>query len=379
MEIEKTVKIGDIVKIYKGKKVASVCDAQMEGAYRFIQIDDLRNNSNLKFTQDFNVYAKSEDVIIAWDGANAGTVGYGLEGVIGSTLAKLEIQNKDFLGAFLGRFLQSKFQYLRDKCTGATIPHISRKVLNKLEVPFFPIKVQKQIAKILDQTCSLQNKRKKVINFLDDYVDSVFFNMFVKHGEKRKIPFVRLEDITTKITDGVHFKPTYVNSGVPFISVKNITTKKLNFDDCKFISPESHETYLKRCCPEFGDILYSKVGATYGRACVVDVKKEFSLYVSVALIKPKRKLISPVFLKAMLNSQFVKRQADKSVKGAGVPDLHLIEIKSFKIPLPSMEDQNKFTEIVEEVELLKRKMQTQERELDIQFQALMQKAFKGEL
>ena len=47
---------------------------------RYIQIDDLRNNDNIKYCSNNNKYviANENDLIIAWDGANAGTIGYGL-------------------------------------------------------------------------------------------------------------------------------------------------------------------------------------------------------------------------------------------------------------------------------------------------------------
>ena len=374
-----TTRIGDFIKIYKGKKAVLVSDSQ-EGDYqRFIQIDDLRNNNKLKFTTSKGVSVNPNDIIIAWDGANAGTIGHGLSGIIGSTLAKIEIQKNNIIPQYLGWFLKGKFRYLRDRCTGATIPHISREVLTNILIPLPSIEDQKCIVKILDAADALRQKRKQAISLLDDYINSTFFNMFVCASKEKNIPLVSLDKLSSKITDGVHAKPHYVDSGIPFISVKNITTTKLKFENCKFVSLLDHQNFTKRCKAESGDILYTKVGATYGRACVVDTEKEFSLYVSVSLIKPKKDLVDPTFLKAVLNSTFVKRQADKSVKGAGVPDLHLIEIKKFKIPLPSMKEQKKFSKLVLDSELLKQKMIAQSEDLETQFKALIQKAFKGEL
>ncbi len=82
-----TLTLENIVKISKGKKhnlVKSVTNN------RYIQIDDLRNDNLIKYTDDDKgTFVEPSDVIIAWDGANAGTIGYGLEGLIGSTLARL--------------------------------------------------------------------------------------------------------------------------------------------------------------------------------------------------------------------------------------------------------------------------------------------------
>jgi len=375
----KQAKIGDIIKISKGKKADLIIEERIDDCHRFIQIDDLRNNNNIKYTNSKGVKVNPGDVIIAWDGANAGTVGYGLSGIIGSTLAKLEILTKEIFPNYLGYFLKSNFKYLRDQCTGATIPHISKQTLTELQIPIPTFEDQKYLVKTLDQAESLIQKRKQVINLINDYIDSVFYEMFVRNPGNHNVHLTKLENLSLKITDGVHAKPKYTEEGIPFISVKNITTTKLKFDDCKFISLADHQKFTKICKSEIGDILYTKVGATYGRACVVDTKKDFSLYVSVALIKPDKSLIEPEFLKAVLNSSFVKRQADKSVKGAGVPDLHLIEIKKFIIPLPTMQEQKKFSLLVTDIELIKQKMFVQLDELENNFQSLIQKAFKGEL
>ncbi|MCK5666436.1 MAG: restriction endonuclease subunit S, partial [Thiotrichaceae bacterium] len=223
-------------------------------------------------------------------------------------------------------------------------------------------------------------KRQQAIELTEQLIRSVFLDMFGDPVTNPKgWPIKKLQDVCLKITDGVHQKPIYTNEGVPFISVKNITTGKLLFEDCKFISKEAHEKYFKRCNPEYLDILYTKVGATYGRPAIVDVWEEFSLYVSVALIKPNKGLINSYFLKEALASPALKHQADRSIKGMGVPDLHLIEIKSFLVAVPPMEVQDEFVrkaeKIIKKLEILNRSL----KHVEDMFNALTQQAFRGEL
>ena len=99
-----------------------------------------------------------------------------------------------------------------------------------------------------------------------------------------------LGELCRKITDGVHHTPKYIETGVPFLSVKNLTHGIIDFSNTKFISLEDHNVLVKRCKPEIEDVLYTKVGTT-GIAKVVDTTKEFSLFVSVALLKPKHEII----------------------------------------------------------------------------------------
>ncbi|NCQ87279.1 MAG: restriction endonuclease subunit S [Microcystis aeruginosa W13-18] len=169
--------------------------------------------------------------------------------------------------------------------SGTTFKEVSKGIVERFKIPLPPLEEQRRIAAILDKADGVRRKRKEAIRLTEELLKSTFLEMF---GDPVTNPkgweIKKLEEVTTKITDGVHSRPNYTEQGVPFISVKDITTGELKFDDCKFISEEDHKKYKKRCNPDMGDILYTKVGATYGRPALVNVKSEFSLYVSVCLI-----------------------------------------------------------------------------------------------
>ena len=260
------------------------------------------------------------------------------------------------------------------------IPKLNREALLAFETSVPSLSEQKRIAGILDQADGLRRKRQQALQLAEDFPSNLFYEMFGDPiHDPREWPVVCLEHICTRITDSVHAKPTYTDAGVPFISVKDITTGKLTFDDCKFIAEEDHRKYTRRCRPELMDILYTKVGATYGRPALVDTKREFSIYVSVALIKPNSKLVDPTFLHEAMASKEVKRQADRSVKGAGVPDLHLVEIRSFKLPLPPMQVQRDFVKQTEKIHGIQERMRSNLKETENLFNSLVQRAFRGDL
>lgn len=84
------VPLGELVTIAKGRKAPKVYGTKVSNSKRYIQINDLRTDEKLSFAVDPNgVEVHSTDLCIAWDGANAGTVGYGLSGFIGSTISRL--------------------------------------------------------------------------------------------------------------------------------------------------------------------------------------------------------------------------------------------------------------------------------------------------
>jgi len=154
---------------------------------------------------------------------------------------------------------------------------------------------------------------------------------------------IELEKVCLQVTDGTHYTPNYVVAGFPFISAKDVNEFCVSFDVNKFVSTEEHEAFTRRCNPEPHDVLLSKVG-TIGRAAVVpDKAPVFDLFVSVCLIKPRRDIISPDYLCAVLNSSFARAQFLRALKGIGVPDLHLEDIKRTLIPLPHPSIQERLT------------------------------------
>jgi type I restriction enzyme, S subunit len=192
----------------------------------------------------------------------------------------------------------------------------------------------------------------------------------------------RLEDLCTRVTDGTHITPHYVEEGVPFISVKDITGGRIRLDSSRRISREEHARLTKRCQPEQGDILLTKIG-TIGLAMVVDIDEEFSIFVSLALLKLKKDRVLPKFIEHMLNSTIIRDQALADTRGVGNKNLVLKFIREFSIPTPPLPVQRR---IVAELDEVKAKLDAvraiQEEtavKLDAFLPSVLSKAVVGEL
>ena len=94
----------------------------------------------------------------------------------------------------------------------------------------------------------------------------------------------RLQTICYPITDGTHKTPTYSDSGYIFLSAKNITTGKINWNDIMYIPKSLHDELYSRVSPKMNDILLAKNGTT-GVAAIVDRECEFDIYVTLALLR----------------------------------------------------------------------------------------------
>ena len=158
-------------------------------------------------------------------------------------------------------------------------------------------------------------------------------------------------DVTTLITCGIAATPHYVSEwrGYPFLSSTNVKAGRIVWSNFKYISPELHHQLYKNNPPKKGDVLYSRVG-TIGEAAVIEVDFEFSVYVSLTLIKPKPFLDS-YFLMHLLNSNPYKQRAYEQVYlGGGVGNLNVDVVRNYPIPIPPLEEQHTIAEALSDVD-----------------------------
>ena len=158
----------------------------------------------------------------------------------------------------------------------------------------------------------------------------------------------RLGEIVNKLTDGTHRTPKYVEKGIPFLSVKNLSSGKMDFDNTKFITPEEHKELYARCNPEKGDMLLTKVGTT-GIPVINDSDIEFSLFVSVALIKFNHNLLDEKFFLYLLQSPLVQDQAKENTRGVGNKNWVIDAIANTVLVLPPLFEQKRIVEAIEKM------------------------------
>lgn len=161
--------------------------------------------------------------------------------------------------------------------------------------------------------------------------------------EWQKITMLEACDL---ITCGVAARPKYVDEGVPFLSAKNVKEGKIIYEGFNCITEENHQELTKKNKPLVGDILYTRVGS-YGEAAVIEEDIEFSVFVSLTLIKPKKEFLSSYFLKYYLNSHEVKTLAKNSITSSGVGNLNVGTVRKFPVPIPPLEEQKQIVAILD--------------------------------
>lgn len=161
--------------------------------------------------------------------------------------------------------------------------------------------------------------------------------------------WVTIGDLLSVISDGTHKTPNYVDKGVPFLSVQNISTGSFTFDKIKYISQEEHNELCKRIKPKKGDILLCRIG-TLGKAIKNTLDFEFSIFVSLGLLRPINPLLTD-FLIMCINSPvgFKWIQENKVGGGTHTFKINLNSIPEMLIPLPPIEEQQRIIDKLETI------------------------------
>ncbi|MCV3410925.1 restriction endonuclease subunit S [Campylobacter lari] len=277
---------------------------------------------------------------------------------------------------------------------GSAIPHIYFRDYKKEQIPLPPLKEQERIVEILDESFAKIDESIKILEQdllnLDELMQSALqkaFNPLKDNAKKNyKLPqgweWKSLGEICF-ITDGTHKTPNYIKTGIPFLSVKNISKGFFDLSDIKYISLEEHNKLIKRAKPEFGDILICRIG-TLGKAIKISLDFEFSIFVSLGLLKPKVKIISD-YLVYFLNSYFIERWIDNNKVGGGThtAKLNLNILEKCPIALPPLKEQEQIAlyldELSSHVKNLKQNYQAQIKDLQEFKKSLLDKAFQGRL
>ncbi|MEC5231985.1 restriction endonuclease subunit S [Bacillus licheniformis] len=219
----------------------------------------------------------------------------------------------------------------------------------------------------------IKNDKPEKISIPEGFKKSVV-GLIPKDWEVKKF-----KDITDILRCGIASTPSYVEKGVPFLSSQNVKENKIILDKYNYVSEEFHKQLTKKNKPLKGDILYTRVGASFGKAAIVEFDWEFSIYVSLTLIRMK-KGYNNYFYSYLLNSDRYVYNARKTVfQGGGVQNLNVKEVEKFEMVVPPLREQEKIAEILstwDKAIELKEKLIEQKKQ---QKKGLMQKLLTGKV
>ncbi len=385
----KLVKLKDIAKVVSGSS------APKEGAFinegipfiRVSHLDELMINAKSEF--DFPKIAENKKTIQV----PKNTILFAKSGMsihknrIYMTKNKVAIVNH-LAGVILNEKVSSNYikYYLNYYKPSKLIldesyPSIRLSEIQNLTIPLPPLPIQRKIADALDKAQELIDKRKKQIELLDEYVKSVFLDMF---GDPVTNPMgwevIAFESLISFITSGSRgWAKYYSNNGEIFIRINNVKNGKLNFDSIKYVqTPQTKEAIRTKV--QENDLLIS-ITADLGRTAVVDSKTaSIGAYINQHLCLVRLiENCNPIFLAYYFESDGGKIQFNQKDQIGVKSGLNFNAIKSLKVISPVFDLQNRFAEIVQKTEEQKQKMQESLEKLEDNYNSISQRAFAGEL
>jgi len=146
------VKLGEVVTLVKGRKPPKLLQDYKQGSLPYLIAEYFRNRTVTAWVPPEDSLrlprCSVNDVVLIWDGSKAGQAFTGLEGVLASTMVRIDPHDK-LNRNYLFYFLTTKFDLLNAQTTGTTIPHVNKEVFCNLPIPLPPLAEQQEIARVL--------------------------------------------------------------------------------------------------------------------------------------------------------------------------------------------------------------------------------------
>lgn len=278
---------------------------------------------------------------------------------------------------YLYYWLTANKDYLQGLGNGATFKEISKTIVEKIEIPLPSLEEQKRIVRELDAADALRQKRKQAISLLDDYLKAVFWEMFgdpvenPKGWEKKEF-----HEICSNILGGGTPSKSNVDfyiGNIPWVTPKDMKMRFIR-DSEDHISEEAVNNSSVKIIPQKSVLMVIRSGILKHTLPVAinDVEVTINQDMKAYVIDPK--FSNPFFV--LFFFEVYANHLLKKVRAVTADNIKFDDIKSILMILPPAELQNKFSDAVKKVELMKEKMSTQANQTESNFNALMQNSFK---
>ena len=357
----RVARVGEIMEFVKGKKPEEMTDEYEENCLPYLSTEYLRENKATKFAKNPKdvVLASDGDLILLWDGSNAGELFLGKRGVLSSTMTKIELREKTYDQRFLFYLLKIKENYLKEQTRGTGIPHVDGFVLSNLIIPQPLLQEQYKIAEILSTVDEAIQKTNEIIAKTERLKKGLMQTLLTKgigHKEFKdteigRIPknweVVKLEDVVSEAKPGFACGKRDEN-GILQLRMDNIEPEGwINVEaGVKVPIPEDVADYILKP----GDILFNNTNSIdlIGKTAIF--RGEFSRCVysnHLTRIRVNQNKVIPEWVLYLLIRKWelsvFKAICHRHVHQAGINNEDLLRLK---IPLPSLQEQQKITSII---------------------------------
>ncbi|MFA0525321.1 restriction endonuclease subunit S [Vibrio sp. 10N.222.52.C3] len=277
-----------------------------------------------------------------------------------------------------------KSRGFKDVISGSAQPQITGQGLTKVQIPLPPLGEQKRIAAILDKADAIRQKRKQAIDLADEFLRSVFLDMFGDPVTNPKGWEVKsLFELTKgKLQNGAYFpKDMYSGDGVEMVHMGDAFYDYIPRGKMKRVIANDKEIQKYKVTTD--DILISRRSLNYEGAAkpslIIDDKEPLLFESSLIRLTPNSDVLNKLYLFGYLSNEIVKEhKIRKFVTGATIKGISQKNLENIEILVPPIDLQTKYEGVVSGISKLKRKIENEDR-LATLFSSLSQRAFSSEL
>jgi type I restriction enzyme, S subunit len=385
-------KLGDLCEINIGKTPSRSKAAYWGGDHPWLSIADMNQGRRLWHTKEAITDAgiKASGIRIVPEGTlllsyklSIGKVGITERSLFtNEAIAALPVVDPSVLRVDYLYWTLNTIDLLETSDRAAMGATLNKAKLKEVQIPLPPLAEQKRIAGILDAADALRAKRREALAQLDALLQSSFLTLFGdpvsnpmgwKAVPLRSVADLENGDRSSNYPSG----PDILDSGVLFLSTKNISDNQLVFNNCQFISEKKFKS-LSRGKLRRNDLVITLRG-TLGSCAIFACGFETGfINAQILILRPSDKIAS-TYLHALIITEQMRRHFEELSTGVAVKQLTGKQIGDLLIPLPPLPLQQKFAAIVESIERQKTTQRAHLAELDALFAALQHHAFRGEL
>ena len=318
-----------------------------------------------QFTEEKLPMCTEQDILILWDGANAGLIAHGMCGIVSSTAVVLKRDTEKLNSDYLYYQLKSNETFFRDKVNGTTIPHMNSAYIDELPPLIPPLAEQQAIADFLDKKCNeideLVSLQEKMIEELKAYKQSVITeavckglnpNAPMKDSEVEWIgdipegwKVMKIKHLASVVRGGSPRPagdPQYYEGNIPFMKVADITKDDNIFvNDCEYTIKEAGLSHTRMIEPH--TLLLTNSGATLGVPKINTFKTTFNDGIAAFLDLDKSLDIYFAYYSLKARTKYF---LDSASLGIGQPNLNTDIIGSTYLAIPHIEEQYDIVEFL---------------------------------
>lgn len=366
-------------------------DEHKEGYIRLLQIRDFGSKPVPTYIPDTGklMTCKKDDILIARYGASIGRIVTGMEGSYNVALAKVSIPesiNKNFVKWLLKSniFQEPILSIQRTAQNG-----FNKTDLASIYIPLPPQVEQNRIVTKLDalfaQLETIKTSMAKVPLLLKDFRQQVLTQAVTGKLTGVKTKVENLGGLLSDVKYGTSKKSDYETEGIPIFRIPNINNGEISDEDLKFsILDKKEENQLKL---KKGDILLIRSNGSVsivGQSAIIRDKHVGYSYAGYLIRLRCKEDLLPEYLNYSLKSNFLRLQiVEKARSTSGVNNINSQEIKDLEIMWCSPKEQQEIVSRVESLfakaDAIEKQYETLKAKIESLPQAILHKAFKGEL